>query len=237
MHPTTLTPAPETAAAPLSEQACQALRRAIVRCEFEPDQRLRIDELSRRFGLSSSPLREALNRLVQQGLVRALDNRGFRVAPITAASMADLARARLLLETEALRDALVHGSEDWEAGVVAAFHGLSVVEKRLTGAALVLDDTWSARHRAFHLAVYAGCTSLRLRQMIESLFDEAERYRIFSARSRTTERGKSAEHRRILDAVLARDVEKATALVQQHIRATERNVIQILQSLARAASG
>ncbi|WP_259372418.1 GntR family transcriptional regulator [Ideonella azotifigens] len=101
---------------------------------------MRVEELSRQYGQSSSPLREALNRLVHQGLVRSIDNRGFRVAPISIQGIADLTRVRLLIETETLRDALQNGSEDWEGDVVASFHGLSSVEKKLTEGPLVLDD-------------------------------------------------------------------------------------------------
>ena len=229
-------PNKESDAVPLGEQAYQALRRSIVRCDFAPDERLRVEELSRQFGLSSSPLREALNRLVQQGLVRALDNRGFRVAPISVEGIADLTRVRLLIETEALRDALTHGSDEWESGVVAAAHSLSTVEKRLTEGPLVLDDKWSDRHRAFHLAIYAGCTSTLLKLMVESLFDQAERYRRFSARFRRVERSKGTEHQRILDAVLARDQEKAAKLVQGHIRSTERNVTESLLSMEKTSA-
>ncbi len=223
-------------ATPLGEQAYQALRQAIVRCEFEPDDRLRVEELSRKFGLSSSPLREALNRLVEQGLVRSLDNRGFRVAPISVEGIVDLTRVRLLIETEALRDALVHGSDDWEGQVVAAFHGLSMIEKRLSDGPLVLDDKWSERHRGFHLTIYAGCSSPLLKAMVESLFDQAERYRRFSARFRKAKRAKGAEHQRIVDAVVARDLDKATGLVQNHIRSTERNVTESLLAMDKSAA-
>lgn len=221
----------EGEALPLADQAYNALRRSIIRCEFEPDQRLRVEELARRYGLSSSPLREALNRLVQQGLVKALENRGFRVAPISVETIADLTRVRLLVEPETLRDAIMHGDDRWEGAVVASFHGLSLIEKRLTDGPLVLDDNWADRHRAFHLSIYAGCTSPLLRGMVEGLFDQAERFRRFSARYRKATRTKGNEHQRIVNAVLARDVDTAVELVQQHIRSTERNVTESLLAI------
>ena len=138
-----------------------------------------------------------------------------------------------MIETETLQDALVHGSEEWEGRVVASFHGLSTVEKKLTEGPLVLDDKWSDRHRAFHLAIYSGASSPLLKMMVESLFDQAERYRRFSARFRKVERSKGTEHQRIVDAVLARDQEKASKLVQNHIRSTERNVTESLLSMEK----
>lgn len=223
--------APAQQEAPLVEQAYEALRRSLIHCEFEPGQRLRVEELQRRYGFSSSPLREALNRLVQQGLVRALEHRGFRVAPLTVEGIRDLTRVRLLVEAETLRDSIRHGDDRWEADLVAAFHGLSLVEKRLGTAPLVLDDQWTTRHRDFHLATYGASTSPLLAEMVEGLFDQAERFRRFSARYRTTHRPKNDEHQRLFDAVLARDEVLAVALLEQHIRSTERNVTGALQTL------
>ncbi|HEY9278488.1 MAG TPA: GntR family transcriptional regulator [Eoetvoesiella sp.] len=218
---------------PLTDRAYHALRQALIRCEFEPGQRLRVEDLQRRFGLSSSPLREALNRLVQHGLVNSFENRGFRVAPITVEAINDLTRVRLLIETEALKDALKHGDDLWEGAVVATFHNLSLVEKRLADTALVLDENWSERHRAFHLSIYSACSSPILLGLVENLFDHAERFRLFSARHRKVVRSKGNEHKNIVDAVLARDQEQAVKLVQQHIRSTERNVSESLQSLSK----
>jgi DNA-binding GntR family transcriptional regulator len=222
-------PRPRGQELPLVEQAYQALKRALIRCEFEPGQRLRVEELQQRYGFSSTPLREALNRLVQQGFVKVLENRGFRVAPISVEAIHDLTRVRLLIESEALRDAIAHGDDQWETGIVGAFHGLSVAEKRLPPGPAVLNDDWSERHRTFHLSTYAACTSPLLKEMTEVLFDQAERFRRYSARFRKGERSKTAEHQHILDAVIARDTEHAVSLLQEHIRATERNVAASLR--------
>jgi GntR family carbon starvation induced transcriptional regulator len=216
---------------PLAERAYRRLRQAIVRCEFQPGQRLRVEELGRQYAISSSPLREALNRLTEQGLVRAYENRGFHVAPLTVEGITDLTRVRLLVECEALRDAMAHGDDAWEAGVVAQAHGLALVEQRLGDGPLVLDEAWSGRHRDFHLAIYAGCGSLLLREMVNVLFDNAERYRQFSALHRQVLRKKNAEHQRLMAAVLARDEDKALGLLRQHISATERNVVECLMGL------
>jgi len=214
----------ETLELPLAERAYRALRQAIVRGEFEPGARLRVEELGRRFSVSSSPLREALNRLSEQGLVRALENRGFRVAPLTAAGVSDLARVRTLVECEALRDAIAHGSDAWEAQVVAAGHALALAERRLGDQPRSLDDDWSARHRAFHLSLYAACTSPMLLDLADVLFDNAERYRRWAARWRQAPRHKHNEHQQLLKAALSRDVDRAVELLRLHISRTEQLV-------------
>lgn len=218
---------------PVAERAYRALRAAIVRGEFEPGARLRVEELSRRFAVSSSPLREALNRLSEQGLVRALENRGFRVAPLTAAGVSDLARVRTLVECEALRDAIAHGSDAWEARAVAAGHALALAERRLGDQPRTLDDDWSARHRAFHLSLYAGCTSPLLLDLADVLFDNAERYRRWAARWRQAPRRKHDEHQQLLTAVIDRDADRAVELLRLHISRTEQLVSAALAGQGR----
>jgi DNA-binding GntR family transcriptional regulator len=85
------------------------------------------------------------------------------------------------------------------------------------------------------MAIYAGASSPLLRALVEQLFDRAERYRRFSARHRVLPRSKNAEHRRLLDAVLARDAERAGELLVRHVTSTERSVTAAL--LAMDAAG
>lgn len=219
-----------------TDRAYQALRGAIVRCELDPGARLRVEELSQRLGVSSSPLREALSRLAGQGLVTAHENRGFRVAPLTLEGLTDLTRVRLIVEREALREALDHGDDAWEARLVAAAHSLALVEQRLGPGPLALDEQWSTRHRDFHLATYAGARSPLLQSLVADLFDAAERYRRYSARHRQAPRHKHAEHQDLLAAVLARDPGRATGLLAQHISSTEQNVAAALLAMHAPAS-
>jgi len=219
--------------APLAERVYQRLRQAIVRCEFEPGARLRVEELSRRFAVSSSPVREALNRLSEQGLVRTLENRGFRVAPLTVAGVSDLARVRALVECEALRDAIAQGDDAWEGRCVAAGHALGLAERRIGNQPRALDDAWSSRHREFHLSLYAACGSPILLDLADVLFDNAERYRRWAAHSRRAPRQKHNEHQALLKAALERDADKASALLRQHIGHTEQLVASALTGDAK----
>ena len=124
------------------------------------------------------------------------------------------------------------GDDAWEAGVVAAAHGLALVEKRLGEQAPILDESWSGRHREFHLALYGGGTSPMLNNLVGVLFDNAERYRQFSARHRKLKRSKNAEHQQLMNAVLQRDADTALGLLRQHISGTERNVVETLLAIA-----
>ena len=220
------------AAATVSEQALCSLRRDVLLGEHAPGAKLKLELLQVQYGFSSSPLREALNRLAQEGLVRADERRVFRVAPISPEDLADITRMRLMLEPSALCDAIAQGDDTWEAAIVARFHELELLESRLGDGPVVLDTDWTRRHREFHFALIAACPSQRQLAWIASLFDQAERYRQLSARYRQGQRRKSDEHRRLMQAVLRRDADTACAMLTQHIQGTERNAAAALSKLA-----
>jgi GntR family carbon starvation induced transcriptional regulator len=223
---------------PLAEQAFQLLRGRILRCEIEPGAKLKVEALQREHGFSSSPLREALNRLAQEGLAKSDERRGFRAAPVTVADLRDVTRMRLLVDGEALRDAMKHGDDAWEAYALAAFHRLEKVEARIAGPGpLSLNAEWSALHKGFHVSLIAACTSPKLLELSASLFDQAERYRRLSMRWRKEPRNKAAEHKRILDAVLSRDTKAAAALLHDHIARTAANVEASLLKVSTLGDG
>ncbi|MFC3357772.1 GntR family transcriptional regulator [Azotobacter chroococcum] len=204
------------------------MKKSIICCELAPGEKLKVAELSKSYGLSSSPIREALNRLAQEGIVEASENKGFRVASLSVDDFRELTHLRCLLESEALADAIKHGDDTWEANVLGAFHRLELVEKRLGSVSVVLDDEWAERHKAFHFALFSACSSRLLLKVIDPLFDRADRYRRFSALHRTTIRRKSGEHKQLMDMALARNSEKTITLLNEHITGTLEHVIDAI---------
>lgn len=224
-------PSGVAATATVSEQAFLSLRRDVLRGEHPPGAKLKLELLQLQYGFSSSPLREALNRLAQEGLVRADERRGFRVAPVSAEDMADITRMRLMIDIPALREAIACGDDAWEAALVASFHRLERLETRLTEGPVILDAEWTQRHRDFHMTLVAACPSQRQLALSSSLFDQAERYRQISGRHRQGLRRKSDEHRRLMQAALKRDAGTACALLEDHIEGTRRNVSAALKKM------
>lgn len=222
---------------PLTERAFALLRQDVIAGDFEPGAKLKLDELQARYGFSSSPLREALSRLAQEGLVKADERKGFRVTAISAEDLRDITRMRLLIDVQALEDSIANGDDSWEADIVSANHRLDKVESRLSDGPVVLNEEWSRLHKDFHMSLVAACTSRRQLVWSDSLFDQAERYRRFSARHRTTSRRKADEHRQLMDAVVARNSKLACAMLTEHIQSTLRNVESALQVLDRKALG
>src|SRR6516162_6845647 len=103
----------------LTDQAYLSLRRDILQGAFKAGQPLRLEGLKDRYGISFSPLREALNRLHSEQLVDVAALRGFRIAKMSLPQMWDNIETRILIETEALKRSVKKGGDIWEANLVS----------------------------------------------------------------------------------------------------------------------
>jgi DNA-binding GntR family transcriptional regulator len=218
---------------PLSERAYRLIRRSILRGDIAPGSRLKIETFRREYKFSSSPLRDALNRLAAEKLVENDERRGFRAAAVSIEDMRDLTAFRLNIETTSLLESIDLGGDDWEARIIAAFHRLERLESRESDQQIPFTDEWAERHKAFHMALISCCPSLRQRSLCSSLFDEAERYRRLSITSRKTKRDNAGEHRAIMKAALSRDRQQAAVTLRAHIEKTASHVAEVLAARTR----
>ena len=197
----------------------EALRADILNTRIEPGSKLKIAQLSNRFGVSLSVVREALTRLGEQRLVVANPQRGFSVVGLSVSDLDDLTNVRTQIESMALRDSIAHGGVAWEAEVVAALHRLERTEIYADPAHVNPD--WLDLHRAYHQSLVAGGASTRLREIANTLRDNAELYRMWSRTwAHDVDRDLQAEHRAIMTAALSGDEQAAVAALSQHIART-----------------
>ncbi|WP_298185430.1 DNA-binding transcriptional regulator CsiR [uncultured Pseudomonas sp.] len=216
----------------LAIRAYQLLKRDIIRGVFAPSEKLLMSTLKTRYDLGVGPLREALSQLVAERLVVAISQRGFRVAPMSLAELADIYDARAHLEALILGLAIARGDDAWEAQILAHAHSLAkVVAIKDTDEMLSL---WDARHQAFHSALAAGCGSPHLLQVRRALFDQAERYRhlwlqqtVFSAAALQAKR---EEHTALVEATLQRDSERACAMIREHLLGPVNIISELLKT-------
>lgn len=213
-----------------TEHVFESLRFDLLESRIQPGERLKLVELSERFGISQTVVREALTRLAEQGLVVANPKKGFMVMPLSADDLVDLTRVRIRLETMTLRDSIDHGDLAWESLVVGAHHALE--RTPAVTEAPESAGTWRQCHRAFHQALCAGCNSPRLEDLVTKLRDSAELYRIWSGTlGHDTTRDVAAEHRGIMDAALARDADLAVRLLTEHISRTTDALLEVANDL------
>ncbi|HTH97235.1 MAG TPA: FCD domain-containing protein [Stellaceae bacterium] len=217
--------------------AYRDIRRKILNGDIAPGEKLRVEILQRATTLSSSPIREALNRLVTEKLVIADDHRGFRAAPMSVADLMDITNFRLTIEPAALAQSIASGNDEWEGRVVAAFHRMEKARDRVARSDPDFNEEWSSRHREFHMALLSAADSARLVATCQSLFDQAERYRRFSSMNRTRPRDTGSEHRRLMDAALGRQADAALELQRLHITRTTENTLAIWQERGQVAAG
>ena len=221
----------QPAGATLASVLALRIREAILRGEHAPQSKLRLDELRRAYGVSLSPLREALSRLAAEGLVIAQDQRGYRVAPVSPENLEEVTRLRIVLEGLALQESIRGGDEHWEAEVLAAFHRLTRLEERSPKRERIPE--WEARHRDFHFALLAACGMPLLLQLCRTLHDFSDRYRrVFLARN-PLDRDVHAEHLALLQAAIGRKHRKATELLEQHVIRTSANVRSAIERYAK----
>ena len=194
------------------------LRHRIMTGDLAPDTHLRVQALADAYEVALSPVREALNRLSSEGLVSALDMRGFFVAAVSEEDLDELTRTRCWLNETALRQSIASGGSAWEERVVLAYHRLARKDRFEDG---VLSAEWNEAHRAFHRALTDGCNSGQLIGYCDQLFVQAERYRNLSRKAPTANPSqRDDEHREIMDVALGRDADRAVRVLNRHFTIT-----------------
>lgn len=188
-------------------------------------------DLLARYECGISPLREALARLVGEQFLEATSHRGVKVPQPSVSDVEDVYRIRIALEREALALALRHGDDEWEGEIIATCHRM----EKATLPDHVADQPtsiieWETRHRAFHHSLIKAAPSPRLLKLIDQMVDQTERYRALrlTGMNKAKIQGDvAAEHRKLMELVLARDPASLDFLAQ-HLDRTRAAVISIL---------
>ncbi|GAA1244821.1 GntR family transcriptional regulator [Kitasatospora nipponensis] len=203
----------------LSEQVYAHLREAIMRGEHRPGAPLKPQDLAKEQGVSLAVVREALVRVVGEGLADRLPNRGFAVPSFSDRRWQEIAEARRTVEPVVLRMSIERGDLDWEARVRAAHHRLVRTPAYVPQEGEYYTDAWAEAHRAFHRTLLEGCGNHPLLETFDRLWTASELARRWSAH-RTPGRDGVEEHRRLEEAALARDADTAAAVLVQHLTLT-----------------
>ena len=206
----------------LAEQIEDALRADIMEGTLVPGERLRPGDLAQQYGVSSAPLREALQRLAAQKLIYLDPRMGATVADVSQSDLRDIYSMRLVLESMALERsmAMADGSwlervdESWEAFSKSAEPPQEPEDERTARSASI---AYANAHRAFHEALFSACDSPLLTHFVHTLYDNSERYRTINA----TARGLQTihEHGSIYEPAIAGRKKEALAALKKHIEA------------------
>ena len=208
------------------ERVYAELRADILAGRCGPGSKLRFKKLTDDHRASVGVVREAIARLVAEGLVESMPQQGFRVQPVSVADLQHLTEARSEVEAIVLRLAIQHGDLNWEARVVAAHHQLQRTPQMDAADPERIADDWARAHQMFHQALLEGCPNPRLVMIAESLRDSAELYRRWSVPLGSAARDIAAEHQDLVDAVCARDAGAAVRGLRYHIGQTAEQLLK-----------
>lgn len=206
----------------LAAEAYQHLRRQIIYCALPPAARVTEADLVKQLGLGKTPIREALGRLVQEGLVRVIPRQGYAIAPITLRAVHDLFDLRLIVEPAAVQRAAAH---------------IDVIDLRqldaLCRAGYTLGDHDSATaflraNTEFHVSIARASGNVRLAQLLAQLLDESERLFHLGLMLRNRSDEMAHEHHDLVEALAARDTEVARCIAVSQITTSQRMVVDAL---------
>ena len=196
---------------PLRDVVFNTLRKAILRGNLEPGERLREIHLADKLGVSRTPIREAIRKLELEGLVVMIPRKGAVVAEITEKSLRDVLEVRRALEALAVRLAC-------EKILDAEVEELKVAAERFEEALETGDVTAFAEADVrFHDIIYRATDNQRLIQLLYNLREQMYRYRVEYLKREDAHETLLEEHQAIIETIEKRDVAKAVEAVRTHI--------------------
>ena len=208
-----MNPASSIVVRTLSERVFEVVRERIVTGKLPEEAQIRQDALAAELGVSKIPLREALARLEQEGLLTSQANRGYFVQRMSAEQANEIFSLRLSIEPAAAGHACLSATEADQTLLIQAF-------RRLDTAATEDLTVFAVRNREFHAAMVRPGGRLLTTQLVERLTILAERYVIEHLQPAGRDARAHHEHRELADAWMARDAEHVETLLTKHIKGT-----------------
>jgi len=194
-----------------SMAATELIREAIIDGRVEPGRRLKEEELARELGISRTPVREALLMLQAEGLVVATPNRGAMVRVHDAEDLDDLYQLRALLEGHATRRAAARISEVEVEQLRSSCERFGALSPEQDLRRLVRENL------LFHNTILDVAGSARLAGMVRKVIELPLVYKSYIWYSPDQKRISVHYHRQIVNALAARDAERAELIMKEHV--------------------
>ena len=207
---------------PLRDVVFQTLRQAILRGELKPGERLMEIHLAQKLGVSRTPVREAIRKLELEGLVLMIPRKGAVVAEITVTDLEDVLEVRMALEELAVKLACKKITKEQLD---------EIRQREETFRKSLYGDDVAACAQAdmeFHDTIYAATGNSRLVQILNNLREQMYRYRMEYLKDRQSHSVLVREHEEILNALSARDAEKALDMTISHIERQRDHIMNLI---------
>ena len=197
----------------LKLQIYDEIKQRIIRCEYLPGQQLNEDLLCSQFGSSRTPVRDALSRLEQEGLVNIHAKRGVQITDVSISAVNELFEVRMRIEPYAVRTYGSRQSDEVYAGFMRSF-SKGVGNKQ----------DFYALDNAFHHSFIAGSGNRYLNMIYSMTADQSARFRILSGADERLEKTQE-EYYRIAACCLRRDWIGASNEMRNHLEMSKKAII------------
>lgn len=210
--------------ASLTEKAYRAISLAISNLEFKPGEILTQDRLARWLAISRTPVREALRRLEQEGIIQNTPGRGLVVTELTIRDVEDMLEMLRLMDSHAAELAAARRTEEQA-------ERLAQISRELLLAAERHDvEAWSISDKPYHEILLAASGNLLLRQMIQDVRRRLHRITINSGTRPDRLLACTHEHIAVADAIVRGDAGEAGRLMRQHIDKMSDSALSLIRS-------
>lgn len=205
-------------AANISHQAAKTIREMIVNGTLMDGSRINEVHLADELGVSRTPLREGLGRLVAEGVVTTEPRRGFFVAPLTLTEFEQVYDIRPILDPEALR---LSGLPSAKSLARLETLNRKLLSAKTPSSAIDIDNTW-------HMELLAGCPNRILVELIQQIIDRTRRYEHALFRETQNVWAAGNEHEQIIASLRDGDLSTACAVLKQNMQSGREPIVQWL---------
>ena len=207
-----------------TDEAYRVLKAQIMENRMPPGFQCKETELADLLGISRTPVREAIVRLAQEGLVELRRRRGMRVLPISISDMRDIYDLLAILEPEAARLLAETGAT---AELISRLRSaVCDMEQAIESADL---EKWASADDRFHREMLAFVPNRRLAKIVGQLLDQAHRVRMFTLTLRTLPRRSTEEHGLMVHLLERGESETIVPLYRKHRMAAAAELFEILE--------
>ena len=211
----------------LAEQVYLKLQNAILTCKLKPGQMIYESEMIQEYGVSKTPVREALKRLTQERLVQSIPGTCYFVTPITVKDVEELWEMRAIMEEVTATRAALQATDE-QINALETLIGVSFPIREV-------DDLirWYDQNTAFHLALAETTRNSRLVATLHSVLSEISRFLLLDPEMPVDSSAWIHQHQRIVDALRKRDGNLATAVTLEDMRASQPRIEKVIYSPER----
>jgi len=192
-----------------SEYVYRSIRSAILNGVIKPGSFLNQAELAEQLQVSRMPIRDAINMLAREGLVRIILHKGAKVTHFSPKDIQEIYAIRKIVEGYAIREATLHIKEDLLSRLEEINHNISKHAHKKDVDAMIKEN------EHFHLLLYESCQNQRLVELIQNLWSSYPKRIFWEIKGRAEQ--VVNQHKEVLAAVRARNPEKAEKLIQANL--------------------